>query len=225
MRYLSSLSLALIVVTLVACSSTDIEATVEARLGQERAIEATVEARIKVKEAQASEPTVIPRVVRVAATPTVTPTPTSTSTPKPKPTATIDWSHQQKGFDYEMNGQPILAINEYTEFINLYPDEAQGYYWRGTAYRAIDQELAIQDFNQAILLDPNQVAAYINRGVVYRELKLYRRGIEDFDQAIQLEPNSAWGYHWRGKSYKDLGQRANSDADHQKACILDVRAC
>ena len=96
MRYLSTLSLALIVHVLLsivvlmalACSSTDIEATVEARLGQERAIEATVEARLKVKEAQSLEPTATPWVVRVTAVPTITPTPTVTPTPKPKPTAT-----------------------------------------------------------------------------------------------------------------------------------------
>ena len=99
----------------LACTATpDIEATVEARLVQERAIEATVEAWVKVREEQASEPTATPWVVRVTAeptatpwvvrvtaeptpapwvvrvtaTPTVTPTPTITPTPKPKPTAT-----------------------------------------------------------------------------------------------------------------------------------------
>ena len=74
MRYLSSISLALVVLmALAACSSTDIEATVEARLGQERAIEATVEAWVKVREEQASEPTATPWVVRVTAEPTATP--------------------------------------------------------------------------------------------------------------------------------------------------------
>ena len=59
MGYLSSISLALVVLmALVACSSTDIEATVEARLGQERAIEAAVEARVK--EEKASQPTPTP---------------------------------------------------------------------------------------------------------------------------------------------------------------------
>jgi len=71
---------AVVVGLMVACSSTDIEATVEARLGQERAIEATVEARVKVNGAQASEPTATPRVVRVIAAPTVTPTPKPTAT-------------------------------------------------------------------------------------------------------------------------------------------------
>jgi len=58
MRYLSSISLALVVLMALACSSTDIEATVEARLGQERAIEAAVEARVK--EEKASQPTPTP---------------------------------------------------------------------------------------------------------------------------------------------------------------------
>jgi len=58
MRYLSTLSLAIIVhvllsivvlMALAACSSTDIEATVEARLAQERGIEATVKADVQQK--------------------------------------------------------------------------------------------------------------------------------------------------------------------------------
>ena len=100
MRYVTPISLALVVLmALVACSSTDIEATVEARLGQERAIEATVEARVKKEQASkptatpwvvrvTAEPTPTPWVVRVTATPTLIPTPTITPTPKPKPTAT-----------------------------------------------------------------------------------------------------------------------------------------
>ena len=63
MRYLSSISLALIVHVLLsigvlmtlACTATpNIDATVEARVAQERAIEATVEARVKIREEQAS---------------------------------------------------------------------------------------------------------------------------------------------------------------------------
>ena len=40
---------AVVVGMMVGCSSTNIEATVEARLAQERGIEATVEARMKIK--------------------------------------------------------------------------------------------------------------------------------------------------------------------------------
>ena len=55
MRYLSSISLALIVLMALACTATpNIDATVEARVAQERAIEATVEARVKIREEQAS---------------------------------------------------------------------------------------------------------------------------------------------------------------------------
>ena len=94
MRYLSSISLALVVLmALAACSSTDIEATVEARLGQERAIEATVEARVKEEKASLPTPAPTPTPTPTATdtpipTATNTPIPTATPTPKPKPTAT-----------------------------------------------------------------------------------------------------------------------------------------
>ena len=54
------------VLSTVACSGPNVEATVEARLAQERGIEATIEARVK--EEKASQPTPTP-----TATPTNTP--------------------------------------------------------------------------------------------------------------------------------------------------------
>ena len=77
MRYLSSISLALIVLMALACTATpaeptpNIDATVEARLAQEREIEATVEARLA--EEKPAKPTPIPTVKRP---PTKVPTPT-----------------------------------------------------------------------------------------------------------------------------------------------------
>jgi len=76
MRYLSSISLALVVLMALACTAapantSNIDATVEARLAQERGIEATVEARLA--EEKASKPTPLPTVKRAA---TRVPTPT-----------------------------------------------------------------------------------------------------------------------------------------------------
>ena len=62
---------AVLVGLMVACSSTNIEATVEARLAQERGIEATVEARLA--EEKAAKPTPGPTIRRPA---TRVPTPT-----------------------------------------------------------------------------------------------------------------------------------------------------
>jgi len=89
MRYLSSISLAIIVLMALACSSTDIEATVEARLAQERGIEATVQARLA--EETAAQPTPAPTATKIpvpTATPTPTPTPIPTDTPEPTATPT-----------------------------------------------------------------------------------------------------------------------------------------
>ena len=93
MRYLTSISLALIVHVLLfivvlmvlACTATpatlaptpNIDATIEARFAQERGVEATVEA--KANELVADQPTPTP-------TRTPTPIPTLTATPRPTPT-------------------------------------------------------------------------------------------------------------------------------------------
>jgi hypothetical protein len=84
----------LIGILVVACSSAapapaeptpNIDATVEAKLAQERAVEATVEARLE--EERASQPTSIPSPTDTqAAMPTYTPHPTYTPEPSPEPT-------------------------------------------------------------------------------------------------------------------------------------------
>ncbi len=90
MKMQLTIALAILVGILVlACSSSgpapveptpNIEATVEARLSQDRAVNATVEARLK--EEKASIPTATP-------VPTYTPIPTYTPDPIPSPTGTI----------------------------------------------------------------------------------------------------------------------------------------
>jgi hypothetical protein len=90
--------LAVLIGTLVlACSAAapapaeptpNIDATVEARLAQERAVDATLEARLK--EERASQPTSIPSPTNTqAAMPTYTPNPTYTPKPVPTNTPTI----------------------------------------------------------------------------------------------------------------------------------------
>ena len=106
---------------------------------------------MKIKEAQASEPTATPWVVRVTVEPTATPwvvrvtaVPTVTPTPKPKPTATRDrptWTPVPKR-------KPTST-----------PNPTFHYYENGTVhYENGEYQLAIDDFNDAISSnqeDPN----------------------------------------------------------------------
>jgi tetratricopeptide (TPR) repeat protein len=145
MRYLTSISLALIVHVLLfivvlmvlACTATpatlaptpNIDATIEARFAQERGVEATVEA--KANELVADQPTPTP-------TRTPTPIPTLTATPRPTPTPNAS-SYAAKGNVYFNDGKYQLAGYEYTKAIRLDPSYARAYYNRGLAYGALGQ--------------------------------------------------------------------------------------
>ena len=80
-----------LVLCLVACASRpsaptlDIEATVEARLGQQRAIEATVEPQPTATPYPTYTPVAVPTATTI---PTATPRPTATPTPRPTSTPT-----------------------------------------------------------------------------------------------------------------------------------------
>ena len=66
-----------------------------------------------------------------------------------------------RGVDYDEQGQLDSAIDEFDEAIALDPQLAEAYYNRGTAY--LDKgnyDQAIADFNQAIEIDPQLADAY-----------------------------------------------------------------
>jgi len=65
-------------------------------------------------------------------------------------------------------GEYGRAIVDLTKAIELNPQNAVYYNWRGEAYRAKgDCERAIADESKAIELNPLQAEYYINRGVSY----------------------------------------------------------
>jgi hypothetical protein len=80
------------------------------------------------------------------------------------------------------------AIAELTEAIDLNPDDAAAYFWRGISYRdQDDDEHAIEDWTKAIGLNPNYTLAYYERGRGYYRLDDYERAIEDLTVYVTLQ--------------------------------------
>jgi len=95
------------------------------------------------------------------------------------------------------------AIADYNKVIELAPNYANAYNYRGLAYYLLEQyEKAIADYNKAIELAPNYAYAYNNRGIAYYALEQYERAIEDYNKAIDLDPNFTIAYDNRGLAYK-----------------------
>jgi tetratricopeptide (TPR) repeat protein len=91
-----------------------------------------------------------------------------------------------------------------TRAVELDPDSAEAYFWRGTAanYPLEDHEQAYADMSRAIELAPDMAPAYRMRGqltVWYREDP--NAALVDFDKYVELAPDDPEGYYERGEVY------------------------
>ena len=132
------------------------------------------------------------------------------------------------------------AIKLYSEAINLNPNNAAAYNWRGNILntRASEKEMidndkitgkkfreqALNDLNKAIQLNPNYSEAYGHRGFVYYALKNYSQSIKDFNRAIELNPNHVNNYVYRALYWKQIAKdNSRALADYNKALELDPK--
>ena len=83
------------------------------------------------------------------------------------------------------------AIAHYNGIIDMYKDNPDVYYNRGSLYNCKgDHESAIADYSMAIKLDPDDADTYNVRGIQYFLINDYDRAISDFSIAMmRLPPN------------------------------------
>ena len=113
------------------------------------------------------------------------------------------------------------ALENYDRAIQLNPNEAVAYIFRGVAYYELgNYQQAIKDYDRAIQLDPNRARAYHYRGSAFSSLGNYQQAIKDYDRAIELDPKLAMAYSSRGFSYWELGQIKAAQSDLRVAARL-----
>ncbi len=92
-----------------------------------------------------------------------------------------------RGRDALAQGNPDLAILEFTRLIVEQPTNSGGYLGRGVAHRRKGKFAeALLDYNKAIEIEPCS-ATYLNRGNVYGHLQRNEEAVADFNQAIALK--------------------------------------
>ena len=148
-------------------------------------------------------------------------------------TANASGAHLFLGIAYGQLGQPIQALEEFSEAIRLDPNRLDAYNNRAMIYWSLGQrQRAIQDLDQAIGFaddHPQAIPSFIsthaealsNRGFAHRELGRPRQAIEDLNRAIELDPQFAATYNHRGLAYSDLDDHQRAIADYSKAIELD----
>ncbi|GHV80435.1 hypothetical protein AGMMS49944_22260 [Spirochaetia bacterium] len=110
------------------------------------------------------------------------------------------------------------AITEYTEAIQLEPDDAYLYANRGIGYLGMEQyENAITDYTEAIRLMPDKAEWHRGRGNVYRAKGEYDNAMTDYTEALRLAPDDAESFRLAiGKKIKELKGKIVAAAEAEK---------
>ena len=94
------------------------------------------------------------------------------------------------------------AITDYTNAIELDPEYAEAYNYRGIAYLSRgDFNNAIVDYTEAIELDQEFTDAYKDRAIAYLGSNDFYNAITDYTKAIQLDPDDTNIYNYRGLAH------------------------
>ncbi|OBQ41854.1 MAG: hypothetical protein AN485_00840 [Anabaena sp. MDT14b] len=139
-------------------------------------------------------------------------------------TTIMSTTYADRGGAYVTLKEYKLAINDYTQAIQLNPQNAEYYAIRGGIYSFLKEyKQAIDDYTQAIKIDHKKAIYYDFRGLAYLQLKDYKQAIADYTQAIQLDPKNATYYGGRGFAYFQLKDYKQAIDDYTQAIKIDPK--
>jgi tetratricopeptide (TPR) repeat protein len=111
------------------------------------------------------------------------------------------------------------AVASYGRAIEIKPDCADAYYWRGMACWKLNKiDLARSDFEQAIKLNPHDMNNYRMMDYLLASQQKWDEIIEQWNAFLNLEPNNRDAYLERAGAYKHKGDMQNALADLKSAC-------
>ena len=109
-----------------------------------------------------------------------------------------------RGVAYAEQEKLDLAINEFTQVIQLDHSNADAYNYRGLVYKSQGKlDLALADYNKAIKINPEYAEAYNNRGLVYKSRGKLDLALADFNRSIEIDAKSTDTYFNRGILYHE----------------------
>jgi tetratricopeptide (TPR) repeat protein len=127
-------------------------------------------------------------------------------------------AYYDRGNAYKSRKDYDHALADYTEAINLDPQNAHAYLNRGWVYAVKnDPAHSIADSTKSIELDPSNPLAYLNRGVAYRFQRNYVASIADYNEAFKLGADAAHSYVDRGLAYAGANEYDKALADYNEA--------
>ena len=99
----------------------------------------------------------------------------------------------------------IQALKDYSQAINVMPDDDRLYNQRAQVYYEQEKyDLADKDYQKMISLKEGDVMGYMGIGRNANAQKRYEDAIKQFDYVVKLEPNYSSAYSFRAESYIGL---------------------
>jgi tetratricopeptide (TPR) repeat protein len=131
-------------------------------------------------------------------------------------------AHFLLGRAYIDTGQPALAVEAYSEAIELDPNYEIIYDSRAEGYSILgEHSLVVDDYDKAVELSPSDPSRYLLRGVSLFILGRLDEAIEDFDEAASFAPSLAMAYNNRGSTYQEAGQTGRAVSDYTSAIRIN----
>ncbi len=126
--------------------------------------------------------------------------------------------------DFVGKGDYENAVSFFNRTIEMDPNMAEAYLFRGLAYRNMQKyKEALADYTKLLSIDPNSAPAYNNRGVVYWKQGKHKEALADYNKTLSLAPNDYIVYNNRGVVYYEMGNYENALADYTKAISLNSK--
>ena len=125
---------------------------------------------------------------------------------------------EYKAFAYGTRAQVYLnlkdtiqALKDYSQAINIVPDDDRFYNQRAQVYYEQGKyDLADKDYLKMISLKEGDVMGYMGIGRNANAQKRYEDAIKQFDYVVKLEPNYSSAYSFRAESY--IGLKKHNEA-------------
>ncbi|MCL2016522.1 MAG: tetratricopeptide repeat protein [Defluviitaleaceae bacterium] len=126
--------------------------------------------------------------------------------------------------DYYFNNRDYWqAIEDYSEAINIMPENPEYYINRGSAYYMLKKyHMCIKDETRAIELMPDNAEYFNSRSNTFSWINDFQSALNDITKAIELNPKESSFYVNRGVIYDGLGEYDKALEDTNKAIELNA---